>query len=179
MIRSVRKILDYLIYLQKLTDETLQTFLCEVEYILKSRPLMPVSADPRDLNPLTPNDILLPRAVTIPAGLFREKDLHNKKLWRQAQYLADQFWVRWRTEYAPLLQERTSRQRSRPNISVGDVVVLVDNTVPRGQWPFALVKSLRVSSDGLVRSANVERNGKSTRRPVDKMVLVVSHDHQI
>ena len=179
MIRSVRKILDFLIYLQKLTDETLQTFLCEVEYILNSRPLMPVSADPRDLNPLTPNDILLPRAVTMPAGLFREKDLHSKKLWRQAQYLADQFWVQWRTEYAPLLQERT-RQRPRPNISVGDVVVLLIILCQgRGQWPFALVKSLRVSSDGLVRSANVERNGKSTRRPVNKMVLVVSHDHQI
>ena len=58
MIRSVRRILVTLLHLQSLTDETLHTFMCEVEYILNNRPLTPVSADPRDQNPLSPNDIL-------------------------------------------------------------------------------------------------------------------------
>ena len=172
MIRSVRTILDFLLHLQKLTDETLQTFLCEVEYILNSRPLTPVSTDPRDLNPITPNDILLSRNSSIPAGLFQKDDLHSKKLWRQAQYLTEQFWIRWRKQYAPLLQERISYQRPKQNLAAGDVVVLVDNSVPRGKWPFGLVQAVRTSKDGLVRSATVLTNGKTIRRPVNKMVLV-------
>ena len=173
MIRSVRKVLDFILHLQKLADETLQTLLCEVEYILNSRPLTPVSSDPKDLNPLTPNDILLSRNSSIPAGLFKRDGLHSRKLWRQSQYFAEQFWIRWRRQYAPLLQERTSCQRPKQNLAVGDVVVLVDNSVPRGKWPFGLIQALRVSRDGLVRSATVLTNGKTMRRPVNKMVLVV------
>ena len=59
LMRSVRKILDALIDLQPLTDETLQTLMCEIEAIMNNRPLTPVSADHRDLEPLTPNHILL------------------------------------------------------------------------------------------------------------------------
>ena len=173
MIRSVRKILDFLLHLQKLTDETLQTFLCEVEYILNSRPLTPVSSDHKDLNPLTPNDILLSRTSFIPAGLFQKSDTHSRKLWRQAQYLAEQFWSRWRKSYVPLLQERMSGQRQRPNLAAGDIVVLVDNSVPRGAWPFGLIKAVRLSKDGLARSATVVTGGRTTTRPVNKMVLVV------
>ena len=173
MIRSTRKILDFTLHLQKLTDETLQTFLCEVEFILNSRPLTPVSTDPRDQHPLTPNDILISRNTEIPAGLFQKNDLHSKKLWRQAQYLAEQFWVRWRKSYVPLLQERAVGQRSRPNLMVGDVVVLADSSVPRGNWPFGLIKAVKTSSDGLVRSATVLTGGVMLKRPVNKMVLVV------
>ena len=174
MLRSVRKFLDFLLHLQKLTEELLQTFMCEVEYILNSRPLTPVSADPKDLRPITPNDILLPRATSIPASLVETHESQRKKLWRQAQYLADQFWQRWRSEYVHFLQERPVAQRQQENIRVGDVVVLVDSSVPRGQWLFGLVKSLRTSDDGLVRSATVFTNGKKTTRPISKMVLVVS-----
>ena len=173
MIRSIRKILDVLLHLQKLNDETLRTFMCEVEFILNSRPLTPVSADPKDQDPLTPNDILLSRNTSLPAGLFQKNDLPCKKLWRQAQYLAEQFWTRWRRSYVPFLQQRMSHQRSRPNLAVGDIVVIVDNSVPRGKWPFGLVKALRTSSDGLVRSATVLTGGRMTKRPVNKMVLVV------
>ena len=40
-------------------DEVLHTTFCLVENALNSRPLTPVSADPGDLNALTPNHFLL------------------------------------------------------------------------------------------------------------------------
>ena len=174
MIRSVRRILVTLLHLQSLTDETLHTFMCEVEYILNNRPLTPVSADPRDQNPLLPNDILLSRnASSIPVGIFGNEDLHGRKLWRQAQYLADQFWRRWRKEYLPLLQERNTNQISQTHLSVGDVVIIMDDTVPRGQWPLGRVKSVRTSADGLVRSVSVNSGGKTMERSANKVILIV------
>lgn len=58
-IRSIRKILLSVCKEQLLTDESLHTLLCEVEYIVNSRPLTKSSDDPNDLEALTPNHLLL------------------------------------------------------------------------------------------------------------------------
>ncbi|XP_043196375.1 uncharacterized protein LOC122367397 [Amphibalanus amphitrite] len=66
LIRSVRKILGALLREQTFNDETLYTFLCEAESIMNNRPLIPVTSDPRDQLPLTPNHMLQLRAVVMP-----------------------------------------------------------------------------------------------------------------
>ena len=48
-IRSVRKILNSVVRQQTLDDESLTTFMCEVENIINSRPLTAVSNDVKDL----------------------------------------------------------------------------------------------------------------------------------
>jgi len=44
---------------QVLHNEGLNTLMCEVESIVNGRPIPKVSDDPRDLNALTPNHLLL------------------------------------------------------------------------------------------------------------------------
>ena len=177
-IRSIRKILEALIGSQSLRDETLRTFLCEVESILNSRPLTPVSPDPRDPQPLTPNHLLILTAnnVLMPFGLTSDTDSTSRKRWKQARYLADAFWRRWRHEYVPLLQERPHvMTRRQTNLAVGDVVLLVDNGIPRGQWPLGRVVDVKPGADGLVRSVEVRTRGIVLQRPVTKLVKLYSN----
>ena len=61
LIRSMKKILRSLVGQRELNDESLRIFLAEVEKIMNDRPISPVSSDPRDLEALTPNHILLLR----------------------------------------------------------------------------------------------------------------------
>ncbi|XP_072037120.1 uncharacterized protein [Amphiura filiformis] len=58
-IRTIRKLMVMLSKEQTLSDESLQTLFCEVESIINSRPLTLVSGDAQDLEPLTPNHLLL------------------------------------------------------------------------------------------------------------------------
>ena len=75
MIRSVRKVLNALLKNQSPNDEGLSTLMCEVEAILNSRPLTKVSDDPNDLQALSPNHLLLLRAVPErPPGIFAMND---------------------------------------------------------------------------------------------------------
>ena len=75
-IRTIRKILRSLLREQITDDESLPTLMCEVESILNSRPISTVSSDPYDLEPLTPNHLLLLKSeVPLPPGLFQHKDL--------------------------------------------------------------------------------------------------------
>ena len=61
MIRSIRRILGGLLGNQTLNDENCLTLMAEVESILNSRPLVPISFTDLEQEPLTPNHLLLLR----------------------------------------------------------------------------------------------------------------------
>ncbi len=132
-IRSVRKVLNALLKEQALDDEGLQTLLCEVESIINGRPLTKVSDDPRDYHALTPNHLLLLRPnQCLPPGLFNKGDQYSRRRWKQVQYLADIFWKRWTKEYIPALQARPKWHNVKRNFEIGDIVLVVDQAMPRG-----------------------------------------------
>lgn len=174
-IRTIRKIMNALLTEQTFSEETLQTLLCEVECIMNNRPLTPVSADLRDGAPITPNHILHLESVTLPGGDSpRCGDLVGRSQWRRAAYLAECFWRRWRQEYLPLLQERTGpTTRSKANLKSGDVVLMVDNTVPRGVWPLGRVEEVFLGADGRVRTVRVRCRGTNYIRPITKLVKIL------
>ena len=105
-IRMMRKVMNALMMEQVLDDEGLNTLLCEVEAIINGRPITKLSDDPRDLEPLTPNHLLLLRSgpVVPPGNLTGRDDYYNRR-WHQVQYLADIFWWRWVREFLPSLQQ--------------------------------------------------------------------------
>ena len=59
LVRSTKEVLSGLMESRVLTDDQLYTLLTEVESILNSRPITHLSNNPADLDPLTPNHILL------------------------------------------------------------------------------------------------------------------------
>jgi hypothetical protein len=162
--------------------------MCEVESILNNRPLTQISNDINDLEPLTPNHLLLADSVvTYPPGLFSEHDLFVRKRWRQVQYLADLFWTRWRKEYLPLLQARQKWEVDVKPHEVGDLVLVVDQLLPRNQWSTGRIVEVRKDKDDRVRSARIRVSkcniGKSKEfqceikvleRPIVKLILLRS-----
>ena len=82
-IRTARKILQALLQIQTIDDESLSTLLGEVESIMNGQPLTTVSTDQRDLEALTPNHLLLLQAETqLPPGLFSEEDCFSRHRWK-------------------------------------------------------------------------------------------------
>ena len=189
-IRTIRKTFNAVTQLQniRLNDEELYTLMCEIEGILNSRPITPVSDDPNDFEALTPNHLLLARnPVTFPPGLFNKDDVYTKRRWRQIQYLADQFWIRWRKEYLPILQERKKWLCDRRNLEEGDLVLLTDQNLPRNQWSLGRVINVIKDRKDTVRVADIRvakikgeiKSGMRTsvlRRPVSKLILLLSKE---
>ena len=140
-IHTTRKILNALLNEQTLSDESLMTLLCEVESIINGRPITKVSQDPRDLEALTPNLLLLP------PGIYRKEDTFSHRRWRQVQYLTDQFWRQWSREYIPLLQQWQKWNFPRRNLAVDDIVLVVDDNTPRSCWPMVRVIEVMPGGD--------------------------------
>ena len=176
LIRSTRKILTGICNEQILTDESLLTLLCEVEGIINSRPLTTLTDDPRDLNVLTANHLLLLKEqVSLPPGNFSEKDNFARRRWRQVQYLADIFWKRWTREYLPLLQKRSKWVNTSRNVTNGDIVLIMDSS-PRSSWVMGRVIETFPDKQGLIRSAKIQTQFSVCVRPISKMCALLECD---
>lgn len=173
-IRTIRRVLCAILRQQTLDEEGLQTLLCEVEAIINDRPITKASNDPNDLEPLTPNHLLLLNTKPfIPPGVFSPEDCYPKRRWRQVQYMADLFWKRWTKEYLPELQERQKWAQKRRNFVLGDIVLIIDDTAPRNSWILGRVIQTISDSKGLVRQVEVRTQTTTLRRPITKLCLLL------
>jgi hypothetical protein len=176
-IRTTRKVINAIMKEQVLDDEGINTLMCEVEAIVNGRPITKLSDDPRDMEPLTPNHLLLLRAgPTLPPATLSRQDMYGRR-WRQVQYLADVFWRRWIREYLPSLQVRQKWNRHQRNFAVNDVVLVLDDKTPRSSWPLGRIMQVYTNSnDGLVRSVKLKTKTSELTRPISKIVLLEEAD---
>ncbi|KAL0177328.1 hypothetical protein M9458_026222, partial [Cirrhinus mrigala] len=152
IIRSIRKIMVATLREQCLDEEGLQMFFCECEAILNSRPITTPSNDMNDLEALTPQHLMLLKSQpNLPPGLFHTDDNYARRRWRQVQYMSDLFWKRWTKEYLPLLQKRQKWNHPSRNFIPGDVVLVVDESAPRGSWLMGKIVKTMEDEHGMVR----------------------------
>ncbi|XP_078380254.1 uncharacterized protein LOC144663213 [Oculina patagonica] len=163
----------------QLTHELLVTLMAEVTAIVNARPITTVPSDTEEPQPLSPAMLLTmkTRPLGPPPGEFVAADLYSRRRWRCAQYLAGQFWVRWRREYLQTLQKRSKWNSPRRNLTTGDIVLVKDEDAHRNDWPLGRITDAIKSEDGEVRKAQVEllKEGikKTYMRPIKELVLLV------
>ena len=157
MIRSTKRCLKKLMGRAHFSLDELTTALAEIEAVLNSRPLSYVSSTDME-EPITPSNLVvghrilnLPDNINYLSDLDEEFVLTKGQVLRQVKHLnnvLNHFWRRWRTEYLNHLREvhaQLSRRRSASSdsfISIGDVVVVKDDQLPRGQWKLAIVQDV-------------------------------------
>ena len=75
-------------------------------------------------------------------------------------------------EYLPQLQQRQKWMKVKRNLSVGDLVLIVDLNLPRPQWPLGRVTEVFPDAQGQVRTVTVKTARSVFKRPISKLVLV-------
>ena len=182
-IRTARQILNTLLreHGSRLDDEFLQILMCEVESIIKSRPLTVISSDVKDPYPLSPNQILTMKTSIVlpPPGKFQRNDVYMRRRWRRVQYLCNLFWSRWKREYLPTLQERAKWNKVKRNLKVDDVVLVRDENAPRNVWLMAVVTRGEPVSTGLVRSVVLRTYTTELKRPFNKLILMLTEEERM
>ena len=130
----------------------------EAEAIVNCRPLAVNTINSSQYpEPLTPNHLLTMKSKVVmpPPGHFQRTDLYLNKRWRRVQYLANEFWNRWKKEFVQSLQPRQKWIAVRRNLQVNDIVIVMDENLPRNRWKLARVQEAFPSDDGLVRKVKM------------------------
>lgn len=178
MIGSVKRTLKIIMNEQHPSYEVLSTTLSEIMNVMNNRPLTHVLNDDEEMCSITPNDILIGRTNGEQSELeVTDRDMLGKKIWKCSQVYADRFWKRWLKEYRPEILKRTNwfDDRKEYEFKVGDVVMVIDESLKRGNWPKGRIEEIhRNSSDKKVRNVVVKTKDGVYRRPTNKLALVVS-----
>ena len=160
-----------------LTDDELHTLLLEVESIVNSRPLTDVPLEANESTPLTPNHLLrINHDFALPPFQTSEDNCYASQWYRLVQFAADEFWKRWIVEYPRTILARSKWHNKKRDFQPGDIVFLIDYSVPRGQWPLGKVLKSFSDRHGVVRSVLLKTSSGSLKRPTCKLCLIAPVD---
>ncbi|XP_039450509.1 uncharacterized protein LOC120429503 [Culex pipiens pallens] len=101
--------------LQVLKMDEMLTALAQIEAVLNSRPLTPISNDPQDFEALTPGHFLIQRPLTAIAEPDLEGVPQNRlAMWQNAQRFTQQLWKKWSTQYLSNLRSGRRSETTSP-----------------------------------------------------------------
>ena len=144
MVQSTKRCLRKMVGRANFSQDELLTAAVEILAVINSRPLSYVSSTNFE-EPLTPSHLVVGAS----------------QLKRRMKHLANvlsHFWKPWTTEYLSELREchrySTAKKASHhPTVSCGDLVLIHDESLPRGFWKLGRIQEVHSGRDGLPRSA--------------------------
>ncbi|XP_076397868.1 uncharacterized protein LOC143266117 [Megachile rotundata] len=150
------------------TFEELNTYIIEIEAILNSRPLTPLSPDPNDLNALTPAHFLIGESLTsLPEHDLTDVPTNRLSVWQHIQRIKQHFWARWHKEYLNELNIRTKWRNNVPSsLKLGTLVLLKDENLPPLRWNLGRIIEIHPGDDGVIRVVTVRTNQGIYKRSV-------------
>ncbi|KYM79367.1 hypothetical protein ALC53_10162, partial [Atta colombica] len=155
-----------------LTFEEMQTTLCEIEAILNSRPLLPLSADPNDLAYLSPGHFLVGTTLNgLPCVDLSDVNENRLLRWQRVKQIRQHFWRRW-SEYLHSLQTRIkwmARDSKGTQLSTNQLVLIRQPNLTSLQWAMGRVLEVHPDPDGIARTATAKG---SYMRPLSKLLIL-------
>lgn len=163
-----------------LTFEEISTLFAQVEAILNSRPLCPMSSSPDDLHFLSPGHYLIGRPLNaLPSPALEAENENRLNRYARLEKLRQHFWRRWQKEYLSELQTRTKWRQDTTSLKVGDLVLLCEDSLPPLCWRSGRVTRLYPGPDGISRVADVKTTTGTYRRPLVRLCPLLSDEEDL
>ncbi|GBP45861.1 hypothetical protein EVAR_31766_1 [Eumeta japonica] len=164
-VKSIKYHLRRVLGLTHLTYDEMCTCLTQIEAILNSRPLTPLSIDTSDLTPLTPAHFLIGRSLTfVPYPQITEANVTNLRRFKRIEYIKQHFWKRFSKEYISCLQQKSKWCMQRGELTNGTMVLIKDSHAPPLMWLLGRIVRIIPGTDGIARVADIQTKKGVIRR---------------
>ena len=156
-VKSTKFHLRRVIGQQRLDFEEFSMITAQVEACLNSRPLcIMTSHSPDGIMPLIPGHFLIGRPLCAYPKTMITSDTSLHKRWTLCQAIIHHFCGRWSGEYFKQLQKAGKWHSIRPNLQVGDLVIITDASAFTNHWMMGKVIRTFKGRDQLVRAVDVQ-----------------------
>ncbi|GFW19515.1 integrase catalytic domain-containing protein [Trichonephila clavipes] len=133
----------------KITFEEFETIIIQIEGILNSRPLVPLSDNINEYEVLTPGHFIIGRPISaIPEPAILDISDNRLSRWQYTTKCVQTIWKRWKNDYLNHLQHRKKWQFEKNNVAVGCLVLLKENDLPPCKWTMARILEVIYRTDG-------------------------------
>ncbi|GFW55283.1 uncharacterized protein TNCV_116691 [Trichonephila clavipes] len=157
----------------KITLEVFLTIITQIEGILNSRPITPLSEDIDDLEVLTPCHFLIGRPITsISEPNLLDKTENSLSRWQKLTKIVQHIWTKWSRDYLNNLQQRNKWQFHKDNVKLNTVVLIKDDNLPVNKWSLGRITKLVPGTDGKVRVVEIKANKGNTKRSIGKVCVL-------
>ncbi|XP_039306359.1 uncharacterized protein LOC120358020 [Solenopsis invicta] len=169
-VKSVKYHLRRVIGDTLLTYEEMTTLLSQVESVLNSRPLCPLTDDPDDLNALTPGHFLLGSApVIVPEPSLDTVKLSRLSRWQLVRQKLESFWSQWSKECLQRYLSVYKWNRVNKSLEKGTLVLVVYDRYPPSKWPLGRIIQTHPGKDGHTRVVTIQTQTSVLTRPIAKV----------
>ncbi|XP_011858442.1 PREDICTED: uncharacterized protein LOC105555996 [Vollenhovia emeryi] len=173
-VRSMKLLLKRTLGEACLTVGEMTTVLTQVEAILNSRPLTPLSEDPNDMKAITPGHFLIGENLQA----YPEEDLqkvpeNRLSRWQHVEQLKQQLWSRWQQEYLTTCQQRSKWKRDNDSkFVVGQLVMLKESGSLPLEWILARITEVHPGLDGKIRAVTLQTKTGIYKRAITNVAPI-------
>lgn len=172
-VKSVKHHLKRVIGNLRFTYEEFETVIVQIEGILNSRPLTPISDDFDNYEVLTPGHFLIGRSISaIPEPMIVDVNENRLSRWQRTTKIVQVIWKKWSMDYLGTLQQRNKWQVEKNNLSVGAMVLVKEDFLPVCKWLMGRIVEVYRGSDNKVRTVKVKTKTGEIKRAITKIAVL-------
>ncbi|XP_045463791.1 uncharacterized protein LOC123673349 [Harmonia axyridis] len=173
-VKSVKHHLKRILFTDHYTYEEFMTILTQIEVTLNSRPLVPLSFDPNDLEAITPGHFIIGEPLNAAPQLsVDDTKLHHLNRFQHSQKLVQSSWTRWRNDYLHNLHQSPERQfKKEVKELIGRLVLLRDEHSLPQQCALGRITSVHPETDNIVRVVSVRTKNGIVKKTICKIRIL-------
>ncbi|XP_034936446.1 uncharacterized protein [Chelonus insularis] len=173
---AVKSVKTHLVRILKTTLLTYDDFairLAQLEAVLNSRPLSPLTYDPDNVRALTPAHFLNGTSQgVLPEAAPTHLPESRLALWELIQQKLQHFWKRWSKECLQRYLAISKWRKAAHDIAVGSLVLLIKDNFPPAQWPLARSINVYPGRGGLIRVVSIKTSKTTLTTPITKLIVL-------
>ncbi|GFW43052.1 tigger transposable element-derived protein 1 [Trichonephila clavipes] len=157
----------------RFTYEEFLTIMTQIEGILNSRPLTPLSTDIDDLSVLTPAHFLIRRPITsISEPNIIHIETNRLNIYERLTKIVQSIWKRWSNNYLSNLQQRSKWKFEKDNARVGDLVLIKEDNLAVNKWLMGRLIKVFPGKDNRIRVVTIKTQYGVVKRPISKICIL-------
>ena len=174
MIAALKRALHLVLHKKSITEKEFTQSVLQAEFIINSRPIAQVSTDSKDMEAITPNDMIIGK-LNGPLTIPKTDSWKVSKRWEFIQNNNEEIWKKFQQEIRARFLIMPKWWRKRNLLVPGQLVIIIEKSSLVNSWAKGRILEV-YTSNGVQRSAKVLSGDKTSVKPIHLLIPLLEDE---